>query len=96
MNGAGAQEYKCVTSLHSQCHLHSDSGPHPLTEGVSACRLPPLSQAHERQDLKDMVLTLKSMVPTMQTILLSTRPTMQTLSREQTVEILRGQEAHSA
>lgn len=96
MNGAGAQEYKCVTSLHSQRHLHSDSRPHPLTEGLSARRLPPLSRTHEREDLKDTVLTLKSMVPTMQTILLSTVPTMQTLSREQTVEILRGQEAHTA
>ena len=72
-------------SLHSQRHLHSDPRPHPLTEVVSARGLPPLFQAHETEDLKDTVLTLKSTVPT-----------MQALSRGQTVEILRGQEAHTA
>ena len=84
-NGPGAQEHKRVMSLHSQSHLHSDPRPHPLTEVVSARGLPPLFQAHETEDLKDTVLTLKSTVPT-----------MQTLSRGQTVEILRGQEAHTA
>ena len=65
-----------MTSLHSQRHLHSDPRPHPLPAGVSAHGLPPLLQAHETEDPKDIVLTLKS-----------TAPTMQTLSRGQTVEI---------
>lgn len=55
-----------MTSLHS--HLHSDPRPHPLPEGVSAHGLPPLFQAHETEDLKDIILTLKSTAPTNQTL----------------------------